>query len=543
MRIKDLFVALALVTILLPLILLVFPPAPVHATSITLNPASSTVGTSVLISGEGFAGHLATIYWDGQVVVTDVPISETGKLTYNLNVPHACKGDHIIRVNDDSHWASSTASVTFTVLPQIEVRPRIGRAWTNIVIIGNGFATYEKDIKITWDGNVLVGSSIAADKLGKWSINLDITDTTKGEHFIGAFSSVTDAAEVAEVMFIVSPLAKVEPVSGSVGTEITINGFGFRIGEDGITITYDGEIIKCNIVAEADGSWSTTLDIPASTQGYHTIGVFGSSFTPKGVVPSTDFEVIPQIEPQPASGSKGTQVTITGTGFAKDEAITFTFDTMTLDTAATTDDTGTFSAILEVPQSKGKEHTITATGSDGNSAQAIFITEKTPPSAPQLLSPEQGAKLEIFDSVGDVVLGTAKYLIRIVDYLRGSKQAGLWPALATFDWSEVADSNGVSYILQVARANDFSSPVLAREGLVSPDYTLSEEDILTSGSYSWRIKAVDDVGNESPWSEVWKFEVISMSSQVLILSSIIPVLFIAVLIFGILTWRVNRPNP
>ena len=539
MYIKGLFITLALTIILLPLILLAFP-IPVHATSITLNPTSGTVDTSILITGEGFVGQLATIYWDDQVILTDVPISETGELTCNLNVPHACKGDHVIEVTDDSHWTASTASFTFTVLPQIRIFPRIGREWTKATITGNGFAALERDIRITWDGNIPPSSPSTADSLGKWSTTFDIPEATKGEHFIDAFGSMTEAAEVAEVVFIVSRWAKVQPVSGPVGTEITIDGFGFRLGEDGITITYDGKIIKCNIVAEVDGSWSTTINIPASTQGYHTIGVYGSSFTPKGVVPDTDFEVIPQIELQPTSGNKGTKVTVTGTGFAKDETITISYDEMTLDTAVVADDTGSFSAILEVPQSKGKEHTVTATGSDGNSAQASFITEKTPPSAPQLLSPEQGAKLEIFGSVGDVMVGTTKYLLGVIVYLRGPKPEALKLAPSTFDWSEVAASGDASYIFQVARTNDFSSPVLVKEGLVNSEYTVSKEDVLTSGSYSWRIRAIDDVGNESPWSENQEFEVVPISTRVLILSLAIPLLLIAVVVVsGILTWRIE----
>lgn len=535
MHSKGLFAALALTIILMPLLLLV-SPAPVHAASVTLNPTSGTVGTSVLISGEGFVGHLAIIHWDGQEVATDIPISETGGLTYKLDIPHTCKGNHIIEVTDDSHWSGSSASSTFTVLPGIKVFPRVGREGTRITITGSGFAANEEGIGITWDGNTTSSSPSTADMSGKWHASLNIPETTRGEHFIGAFGNSTKASEVAEALFIVSYWAKAEPVSGPVGTEIAIDGFGFRIGEDGLTITYDGKIIKCNIVAESDGTFSTTLNIPPSTQGYHTIGIYGSSFTPKGNVPDIDFEVTPQIKLQPVSGNKGTKVAVAGSGFAKNEAITISFDEMALAIAAVADDAGSFSTILEVPQSKGKEHTISATGSNNNSAQAGFITEKTPPSAPQLLSPEQGDKLEIFSSVGDVVIGTVKCLFRITDSLQSSK-----PVLATFDWTDVAESGDVSYVFQVANTDDFSSPILVKENLADSEYAVPKEDALTSGSYSWRIKAIDYVGNESPWSEVREFELIPMSTLVLILSLAIPVLFIAVVVaLGILTWRAER---
>jgi hypothetical protein len=539
MHIKGLVAALVSTITLLSTMLLVFP-APVHATSIALNPLSGTVGTSVSISGEGFAGHLATIYWDDQVILTKLPISQEGTLTCNLNIPHASKGEHILQITDDSNWASSTASSTFTVLPKIEVFPHVGRAWATVTVTGSGFAAFEKDIRVTWDGNILPVST-AADKSGSWSNSFDIGEATKGNHLIGAFSSTTDAAEIAPVTFIIGPVAEAEPVSGPVGTEITINGFGFRTGEDGITITYDGKIILCNMVAEADGSWSTTLNIPPSTEGNHTIVVYGSSFTPIGIVPSIDFNVVPQIEPQPASGNKGTKVTITGTGFSQGEAVTLSFDEMTLDKTAIADNTGSFNAIFEVPQSKAREHTITASGKEGNSARASFIIEKIAPSAPQLLSPEEGARLEIFSSFVDVLVGTAKYLIGSVNYLGYPRQQGLGTPAATFDWSEVDKPGNVKYTIQITLDDDFASPTIVKEGLVDSEYTLSNKDILTPGNYNWRVRAIDDVGNESPWSEVQQFEVITISSRVLIISLAIPVLLIAIIVAaGLLTWRAQR---
>ncbi|MCX6009088.1 MAG: IPT/TIG domain-containing protein, partial [Chloroflexi bacterium] len=322
-------------------------------------------------------------------------------------------------IHHDSNWTGSTASATFTVFPGITIFPRIGQTYTTVTVIGNGFAASEKDIRITWDGNVLPASA-TADHLGTWSINFDVPETKKGEYSIGAFSSSTDVSEIGEHRFIVAPFAKIEPTSGPAGTEITIDGFGFRTGEDGITITWDGEIILCNLVGGADGSWSTTLNIPPCTKGYHTIGVYGSSFTPKGIVPNINFNVVPHIELQPASGNKGTKVTVNGAGFAKDEAIILSFEGMALDVRAVTDDIGSFSTAFEVPQSRVKDNKVKATGSAGNSAEAIFVTEKIAPLAPTLLSPQQGAKLKIFDSVGDVFFGTAKSLIGIIAF-RDSK--------------------------------------------------------------------------------------------------------------------------
>ena len=538
MHSKSLLLFSVLTTILLPLLFLSFP-IPVHAANVTISLTSGTVGTSISIKGSGLSGRLATIHWDDQIILSKIPISETGELTCNLKVPPACRGNHIIKITDDSNWTGSTASATFTVLPGIEVLPRIGRTYTTVTVIGNGFAASEKDIRITWDGTVLP-TSATANHLGIWGINFDVPETKKGEHSISAFSSSTDVSEIGEHRFIVAPFAKVEPTSGPVGTEIKIDGFGFRTGEDGVTITWDGEIILCNIVAGPDGTWSTTLSIPPCTPGHHTIGVYGSSFTPKGIVPDTDFNVVPHIELEPTSGNKGTKVTVNGAGFTNGEAITLSFEGTTLEAKAIADNAGSFSAAFEVPQSRVKDNKVKAMGNAGNSAEAIFITEKIAPLAPTLLSPKQGAKLETFDSVGDVFFGTAKRLIGIIAF-RDSRQQGLGPPIATFDWSDVNAEGKVSYTLQIARGDDLSSQALLKEDLVDSEYTLSRNDILTKDIYSWRVKAMDDVGNESPWSDVQEFEVIPMSNQILILSLVIPILFIATIVaVGMLTWRRQR---
>jgi nitrate reductase NapE component len=113
--------------------------------------------------------------------------------------------------------------------------------------------------------------------------------------------------------------------------------------------------------------------------------------------------------------------------------------------------------------------------------------------------------------------------------------------IASFDWSDVKAEGKVSYTLQIAPGNEFSSQVLTKEGLVDSEYALSKNDIRAKDSYSWRVKAVDEVGNESPWSEAQEFEVITMSNQTLILSLVIPVLFIgAIGAAGIIIWRKQR---
>ncbi len=208
---------------------------------------------------------------------------------------------------------------------------------------------------------------------------------TKNEHYNSPQSSTPVNPGPGKNKFPAVPYVKVTPVSGTVGTKLFIYGWGFRTGEDGITITWDGEIIICNIMAEHDGSLIVdgsaradgilreTVYVPETTQGSHIIGVYGSSFTPKGIVNDTVFEVIPEIKLSPEPSIKGTRVIIAGSGFANSEVITISLDKMAINVTATTDSTGSFNATLIVPTIKGKEYTVAASGNKGNSVEANFI--------------------------------------------------------------------------------------------------------------------------------------------------------------------------
>jgi hypothetical protein len=530
---KGLLAFLAITTVL-PLVYLTYPLT-AYASNITITPTSGTVSTSIHISGNGFSGRLATVYWDSQILLNKIPISETGELTFDLKVPAACKGGHIIKITDDSNWTDSTASAIFAVLPGITLFPDVGLPSTPVMVTGNGFACFEKDIKVTWNKTVLPIAA-TANQFGAWSTSFDPPEFAKGEYYIGAFSNSTKASEIGEQKFIIGPFAKMEPDSGPVGSAITIDGFGFRTSEDGITITWDNKIYVCNLVAGVKGTFNKTLNIPPATQGHHLVGVYGSDFTPKGIIPTMDFNITPNVQLLPASGNRGTRVTVNGTGFSKGETINLSYEGSILNTNVVTDDQGSFSIDFTVPPSADKENKITAAGTAGNSAEALFIVDKVTPPAPTLISPQSGTKLEAFDSAGAVFLGTAKQLIGIISFRNSGE--GLGGPHITFDWSNINIQGKTTYTLEIDNNSNSSSPALIRKGLVASEYTLSKDDVLNVGSYSWRVMAVDDIGNEGLWSDAGQFEVIPMSNQVFIASMVIPLVFIGVLVgLAILTWQ------
>ena len=111
-RVRVLFTALIVIIILSPFALFGFLPCQTYAASITLEPDSGVTNESVAIHGVGFAGTLATIYWDDETVARNVAISESGEFLFNLNIPLDYRGDHIIQVADNSNWSGGSVSAT-----------------------------------------------------------------------------------------------------------------------------------------------------------------------------------------------------------------------------------------------------------------------------------------------------------------------------------------------------------------------------------------------------------------------------------------------
>ena len=534
-------------------------PHEARAASVTLNPSSGAVGTSVQLNASNFTGTYASIYWDDRLVAIDILISTNGNFTYDLTVPSDCTGEHIILITDDSNWSGSTYSVNFRVEPQITMFPTTAQEWTQIDIKGTGFHKNERDIKITWDDTVSLNPPATANKYGEWTTSFLIPSNSQGMHVIGAFGSDTKGEDVNKVDFIVVPWVIVTPISGPVGTQLVIKGWGFRVNEDGITVTWDNEIISTNIRSEPDGTIlldgvvrtkdasshdsviREAIFVPPSNHGEHVVGVYGSSFTPKGVLPDTVFTVIPSITTDPSSDYEGAEINISGFGFASMETITLSYDEAILKADIVTDNTGSFSTVLSVPDSNTTDHTISAHGSNGNSAKTVFasIDKADPLVAPVLLSPQNKTVLPVYNSAGEVIAGAFKYLFGVFAHIGGSsaKSQGV---STVFDWSDIDNIEDVNYTLQITSDSDFSSPGINRVIDNISEYTLTQEDLLTKGDYKWRIQAIDSEGNEGPWSETYELKIISMPVRVIILTSIILVLFLAAIAFGIMIIYLRR---
>ena len=171
-------------------------------------------------------------------------------------------------------------------------------------------------------------------------------------------------------------------------------------------------------------------------------------------------------------GHTGMTLTVDGIGFMAEAKVTITYGNggAIKVATATTDADGNFSVNFTVPASPVGGHTVTA--SDGtNRLAAVLVMETAAPLLTVLFPP-------------------------VVVAVPGAR--------AHFDWEDVEDPSGTTYILQVAADAGFTDIVLEKKGLAASEYTTTESENLESATkeapYYWRVRVVDGAANESGWT-------------------------------------------
>jgi hypothetical protein len=196
-----------------------------------------------------------------------------------------------------------------------------------------------------------------------------------------------------------------------------------------------------------------------------------------------------------------------------------------------------FSLVFEIPISTATSHTITAVSSKGQSAKTTFTSERTVSREVKLVSPADGNEYILFESAWDVYSSTFKYIFSIFDYISGAKKSIYQSKPVVVDWSDVP-LQGVTYVLDVADADNPSVSVISKEIKEKSQYSISGNESLPPGKYTWKVKSRYE-GTDSSWSESRDFEIITMPVRVLLFTIAIGILVIAAIVFIVLLIRAN----
>lgn len=232
---------------------------------------------------------------------------------------------------------------------------------------------------------------------GTFSASFQIPDTitdhttsttvpvTSGTYYV--YISITTLAGESPVIVSVASFTviggeiSINPSEGPVDTFVEITGTSFATNQ-AITVTFGGNsapIEDGSTQTDSNGSFSSFIIVPETTAGAKIIAVTVGASTVEA-----NFTVKPDIIITPQSGEAGTEVTISGTGFARrpKEAYIY-FNSQRLDVVAPMDTRGSFATSFFVPEGLAAGvYSIEAEDDDQNLATASFTLNVAPAPEP-----------------------------------------------------------------------------------------------------------------------------------------------------------------
>ena len=543
---------------------------------ITISPTSGAVGTTLTVSGTGFAVNRSiSITYDG-VTVTSVPstvvTNKVGSFTARFNVPAGSARTVQVAANDGLRRASAT----FTLLAAIRLTPTTGKVGTLVTMDGSGFNAY-KQVTVTFDNSQI--EQVSTDGNGSFNTTFNVPATTSGQHQLTA----GDGVKSASATFEVEANVVATPNAGKAGTRVSVSGSGF-LGGQTVNVYFDNNLVT-TATTNANGSFLAAFITAERTGGTHTISTSDGVYTA-----TTNFLVQLNLALSPTSGQMGTQVNISGSGFNTGKTVTVLFSTTNIGTTAT-DANGSFSYTFTIPQLDTGSYVVNVNDGDNFASDTFTITTSFS------INPTTGNIGSIITATGsgfsdivaikyddDVVATVAvnavgafssTFIVPVsihgfhtitvsdgvatlqttftVESVPPPVPAVLMPrnvsrenARPTLIWQGVSDPSGVTYNLQIAGDAGFTNIILEKKELTTTQYSVTQAEKLQSTSqdspYYWRVKAIDYANNQNDWSEPGSFYVSFLANWVKYILIGIGALIAALFIFwlGIITGR--RPS-
>jgi len=163
------------------------------------------------------------------------------------------------------------------------------------------------------------------------------------------------------------------PEFGPPGTKVTVHGYQFPQGEY-VDIYYDGVRVSQGTETHSNGDFSIIITVPEDCTGYYQV------YAEVGYLDAeTYFHLKPGLTISPQKGPVGTDVTVKGQGFAKNEGgidLVYYLDGsyQTVERRITANAKGSWQASLQIPASTRGEHKLDAQGSESKFYQVQDAT-------------------------------------------------------------------------------------------------------------------------------------------------------------------------
>ncbi len=515
--------------------------------------------------------------WDQPLIANQlerVELSANVTKTAYFVVPEASRGDHTIHLVDSQLDGTRKGdAAVFTVGPTVQVSPRAGKVGDEITIKGFGFSANDS-VPMNFDGTSITPAPSALAN-GSWTKDYTLPTRPSGSYVLEVGPDPNAASDqVWQFDITVTPKITADKTSGVAGETVRISGTGFAANERGITITFGGEVVKDDITAAADGSFTNAeITVPLRASGTYEIGASGL-ITWAREVPPLNFTIETGISASPTSAYVGDEITVIASGFAAWETgIRVTFAGTAVDAGTITADRhGTWQASFVVPTSTFGDKSVSAFG---DSTPAVDVGQATVRVLAKMeVNPKEGspgdsvtvsgngfpgnqtltvtfANRAVPETVQSLANGNLSFIVTVP-----ASPAGTLSVTATGGGAEASDEFTV-----IAKILDTPQPILPEEGrklrsgevefewgritagsevtvsytlrITGPggsqmyedldrlSFTIPEDEALPRGQYEWQIKAVDQFENESEWSAPVPFEVAPIPTWVWVLVGLV----------------------
>jgi len=352
---------------------------------IVVSPIAAQPGASITVTGTGFSnlGVTVTVMLGTSTVASGVTVdSTTGSFsTTGATVPATAVTGTLVATDG----AGKSASTAFTVTPTLVLTPTSGLPGSTVAVTGSGWGAAA--VTLTFAGaSVVTTPATITPTSGLISATFTVPSSGAGSTPGVKAVVASQGATTATANFTVSARAlTITPNSGAIGTTVVIIGSTLS---PSATITMGGPVtVLSPSGAITTDSTGTMVPVTARINSGATLGANTITATDPAKSAAGVFTVVaPKLSVSPTSGPRNSVVTFTGTGWVPNVQVTITLAGGSVLT--TPDATGSFAAILTVPEAASNTLPNTATAIDGlNTATTTF----TVPPAAITVTPDAGA--------------------------------------------------------------------------------------------------------------------------------------------------------
>lgn len=338
--------------------------------TVSLSVGSGPTGTSLTVTGRGFAGSAPATVWGLGASVCSTTTTPLGDLSCTFVVPAGWPIGSLEVMGSVSGLVASAAFFVTASL-SLALSPSTGPVGTTITFVGSGFLP-GSGVGVDWlEGGACGGT---ADTRGSFSCTFTLPDAPAGAT---TFLATDGNGGSATATFSVTPSFSDTPTGGPVGTLVTFRGTGFAAVSP-VTVSYSAGT-ACTASTDSLGNLVCTFTVPSGTAvGSYiftaTDGGGNTASTLFGATGTTTLSV------SPTSATVGASVGVSGTGFAPslpyyDLTVSWAFGVVC--TGAGSTSTGTFSCTFSVPTVPAGSYLLTATDVHGNTATATLTVTPT----------------------------------------------------------------------------------------------------------------------------------------------------------------------